>query len=282
MDKDKVSPPDIQELIKQRFDTLLADVAAGKSERFLQYLAFSAKFHKYSSDNRALIYQQRPTATRVAGYTKWLEEGYQVAKGEKAIRIKAPRLKKNPEATSKDASDAEKVIVGYFGVSVFDVSQLTPEKRPPEFFPAIYGDFDRMYEAMAIAATESGIRVIETSRTFGAQGYSTGGTIAIKEGLSSGNRCLVLLHEWGHEIIHNVQLRRELSREIKECHAEATNFIVASYYGIPAPYSADYLLDWGNTPETLRQEMDIVQSAASHIISRIEAVMNAPTTALDK
>lgn len=279
MDKDKIAPPDIQELIKQSFDSLLADVASGKSERFLQYLAFSARFHKYSPDNRALIYQQRPTATRVAGYNKWLEEGYQVAKGEKAIRVKAPRLKKNLDATSKED---EKVIVGYFGVSVFDVTQLTPEKRPPEFFPTIYGDFDSLYVVMVKAAREGGIHVYETQHTFGAQGFSAIGAIAIKQGLSSGNRCLVLLHEWAHEVIHNAQVRKELAKEVKECHAEATNFIVASYYGIPAPYSADYLLDWGNTPETLRQEMDIVQSAASHIIARIEAVMNAPTTAMDK
>jgi N-terminal domain of anti-restriction factor ArdC len=272
MDKDKIAPPDIQELIKQSFDTLLTDVAGGTSERLLAYLAFSARFHKYSPDNRALIYRQRPTATRVAGYNKWLEEGYQVAKGERAIRIKAPRLKKNPDATSKED---EKLIVGYFGVSVFDVSQLTPEKRPPEFFSTVYGDFDSLYVVIVEAARGEGIHVYETAHTFGAQGFSTGGSIVVKEGLTSGNRCLVLLHEWAHEIIHNAQLRKELDSQVKECHAEATSYIVGTYFGIPTPYSSDYLINWGNTAESMRAEMDIVQSAASHIITRMNAVVSA-------
>jgi N-terminal domain of anti-restriction factor ArdC len=271
LNKDQGAPVDIQELIKQSFASLLSDVASGKSDRFLAYLAFSARFHQYSSDNRQLIYHQCPTATRVAGYRKWVEEGYHVAKGTKAIRIKAPRIKKelNPKTLEK-----EQVLIGYFGVSVFDVSHLTPDHRPPQFFPEVYGDFDALYVAMAKAAREDGILVYVTANTYGAQGYSTGGKIVVKEGLSSGNRCLVFLHEWAHEIIHNEQLRKELAKEVKECHAEATSYIVGSHFGIPTPYSSDYLLHWGNTAETLRQEMDIVQRAASHMITRMNAVLD--------
>ncbi len=269
MKKDSLAAVDIQELIKQSFETLLQDVACGKSERFLAYLAFSARFHQYSPDNRMLIYAQFPTATRVAGYNKWKLEGYQVAKGAKAIRIKAPWLRKKADAPE------EKELIGYLGVNVFDVSQLTQDKRPPQFFPDVYGDFDALYVAMVKAAREGGIQVYETQHTFGAQGFSTGGAIVVKEGLTSGNRCLVLLHEWAHEIIHNAQLRKELNSQVKECHAEATCFIVGTYFGIPTPYSSDFLINWGNTAESLRSEMDIVQSAASHIITRIHAVVGA-------
>ncbi|MDQ6661482.1 MAG: hypothetical protein M3Z24_11005, partial [Chloroflexota bacterium] len=62
------------------------------------------------------------------------EEGYQVAKGAKAIRIKAPRIKKELNPTTQEN---EKVLIGYLGVSVFDVSQLTEDNRPPQFFPEV-------------------------------------------------------------------------------------------------------------------------------------------------
>ncbi len=267
MKRDRIVSPDINELIKHSFDTLLTDIAGGHSARMLAYFVFSSRFHKYSPDNKMLIFEQRPTATRVAGYRKWCDEGYQVAKGERAIRIKAPIVKKDPSI------EGESHIVGFFEVSVFDVSQLTPDKRPPTFFPEVYGDFDQLYEVMHQALQEGGVTVLETSHTYGAQGYSSLGTIALREGLASGNKCLTLLHEWAHEVIHNKQARQELPKQVKECHAEATCYIVATHFGIPAPYSADYLLSWANTPETLKAEMDIVQRAASHIITRIHAVL---------
>lgn len=269
MKRDRIVSPDINELIKHSFDTLLTDIAGGHSARMLEYFVFSSRFHKYSPDNKMLIFEQRPTATRVAGYRKWLEEGYQVAKGEKGIRIKAPIIKKDPE------EEDEPHIVGFFEVKVFDVSQLTPDKRPPAFFPEVYGDFDHLYEAMHRAVQEGGVQVVETAHTQGAQGYSTIGRIALKEGMTSGSRCLTLLHEWAHEIMHNQQARKELVKPIRECHAEATCYIVATHFGIPTPYSADYLLNWGTTPETLKEEMEIVQRSASHIITRINAVLSS-------
>ncbi len=267
--RDRIVSPDIGELITHSFETLIADMTQGHSERILAYFAFSAQFHTYSPDNKILIYRQCPHATRVAGYRKWMKEGYQVAKGERGIRIKAPMIKKDPEI------EDEKHIVGFLEVSVFDVSQLTPEKRPPAFFPEVYGDFDQLYDAMHRAVQEGGVQVVETAHTYGAQGYSAVGTIALREGLASGNRCLTLLHEWAHEIMHNQQARKELVKPIRECHAEATCYIVANHFGIPATYSADYLLNWGTSVETLKEEMDIVQRSASHIITRINAVLNS-------
>jgi len=267
--RDRIVLPDLGEVITQSFETLRADMAQGHSERILAYFAFSAKFHTYSPENKLLIYEQCPNATRVAGYRRWIDEGYQVAKGERGIRIKAPMIKKDPE------SEDEKRVVGFLEVKVFDVSQLTPDKRPPAFFPEVYGDFDHLYDAMYRAVQQGGVQVVETAHTQGAQGYSTIGRIALKEGMTSGSRCLTLLHEWAHEIMHNQQVRKELARPVKECHAEATCYIVATHFGIPTPYSADYLLNWGTTPETLKEEMEIVQRSASHIITRINTVLSS-------
>ena len=51
-------------------------------EEFKRYLAFAARFHRYSANNSLLILVQRPDATRVAGYRRWRELGRQVRRGE--------------------------------------------------------------------------------------------------------------------------------------------------------------------------------------------------------
>ncbi len=59
-------------------------------EEFKRYLAFAARFHRYSANNSLMILVQRPDATRIAGYNKWRELGRQVRRGEEGLRILAP------------------------------------------------------------------------------------------------------------------------------------------------------------------------------------------------
>jgi N-terminal domain of anti-restriction factor ArdC len=60
------------------------------SEGWQRWLATRRHFHPYSLGNQLLIAMTRPTATRVAGFRKWLELGYAVERGEHAIKIWAP------------------------------------------------------------------------------------------------------------------------------------------------------------------------------------------------
>jgi N-terminal domain of anti-restriction factor ArdC len=46
----------------------------------------------------ALILSQRPDATRVAGYNAWLKMNRYVRRGEKAIKIIIPMVKKDTDA----------------------------------------------------------------------------------------------------------------------------------------------------------------------------------------
>jgi len=63
-----------------------------------------------------------------------------------------------------------------------------------------------------------------------------------------------------------------MSNRIQECHAEAVSYVAARHFGIHNPFSADYLAAWGNTPESLKQELDIVRRTAARIIDRIHAL----------
>jgi hypothetical protein len=297
-DQQRPPLPDAPHLVAQLHDALtqlLGELAQGKSERLQQYLAFAARFHQYSRGNQWLILAQLPTATRVASYRKWQEEGYQVAKGVRSIRILAPsvrRIRPGPTARIPSTSADEvgnqnpdtrdvKTIVRFVAVSVFDVSQLTPEKRPPEFFTPLEGDADALYQRIVAAATADGFTVEQSEYTQGAEGFSVARRIVTRSNLVSTNRALTALHEYTHGLLHqgvhplsqDERTQRNLTQisvPVKECHAEATAYIVAQHFGVQNPFSSDYLLHWGTTPETLRNELDVVLAAASHIISRVE------------
>jgi hypothetical protein len=65
-------------LLTRSFEALVAELAEGRSERLERYLRFTARFYRYSPQNQALIFEQMPEATRVAGYRTWQKLGYQV------------------------------------------------------------------------------------------------------------------------------------------------------------------------------------------------------------
>lgn len=246
---------------------LLGEMEQGKSDRLMHYLEFSARFHKYSANNQMLIYLQCPQATFVAGYRKWQEWGYQVAKGEKGIRILAPRL-----TEKKDAETQELKQVMYFvPVSVFDASQLADlDKKPlPTFFTSLTDDRPELYTRLQQAVQEDGI-CIEESPLGLTQGVSVKGRIAIREGIDSRNKFLTLLHEYTHELLHWQPDTKGQPVKAKECHAEAVSYVVAHHFGIHNPFSADYIQHWGNTPKELLAELDVVRRTAAYIISRVE------------
>jgi len=188
------------------------------------------------------------------------------AKGETGIRILAPSIRKK---TNTETGEDERIVVGFVAVSVFDACQLTPDKRPPEFFIPLEGDQEAFSARVTQAATADGFLIAEDEHTHGAEGYSLGRQIVTRRGLASVNRALTLLHEWAHGLLHQdhaLAETRPLTRDLKECHAEATAYVVARHFGLPTPFSADYLLQWGTTPEKLREELEAVTKAASHII----------------
>lgn len=155
---------------------------------------------------------------------------------------------------------------------MFDVSQLTPDRRPPEFFTAIAGDHQALHTRLIQAVQHEGIEYQESVDTQGARGYSAGGLIVVRPDQLPGNKAAITAHEWAHEILHKEEDRRNLPKQVKECHAEATAFVVLSHFGVSIPYSAEYLTLWGNTQESLRHELDLVAGAATQIIDKLHAL----------
>jgi antirestriction protein ArdC len=103
------------------------------SEGWQRWLKLRRHFHGYSFHNQLMIAMQCPEATRVAGFRKWLEIGYAVRKGEKAIRIWAPcpPSRKQVERWRREGAKPDEEPRTYFRlVPVFDASQIAPL---PEF-----------------------------------------------------------------------------------------------------------------------------------------------------
>jgi hypothetical protein len=120
-----------QVLIKQAVDYLMKQLEAGHSETLAAYLGTMARFHNYSFGNILQIARQRPTATRVAGFSAWKELGRFVKRGEKGIQILAPVTgyrRRKDEAEGETDSKPQPVLMGFRAVYVFD--RLSRDLRP--------------------------------------------------------------------------------------------------------------------------------------------------------
>ncbi len=107
----------LKKITTDALDKLAALLDEGHSDQLTALLKTMARFHKYSWHNVALIANQRPTATRVAGFQTWRTMGRFVRKGEKGIAIMAPIIGRR-EVESE--GDNARTVRGFRAAYVFD------------------------------------------------------------------------------------------------------------------------------------------------------------------
>jgi hypothetical protein len=273
-----------QQLIKQAVDFLLKQLEAGKSETLTAYLAAMARFHSYSFGNILAIARQRPTASRVAGFSTWKELGRFVKRGEKGIQILAPivghRRTKNDQEQHTD-SKPRPVLIGFRAVYVFDVEQ-TEGTDLPEFEHNITGDVrdhrDRLIEFLA----RQNIALDYTENIAPALGVSYGGRIALLPGQSKAEEFVTLVHEVAHELLHKTDRRTKTTATVRETEAEAVAFIVGQGIGLEmGRASSDYIQMYAGNAVLLAESLEVVQRTSAVILSAItvEAVPEATPAA---
>ena len=123
--------------------------AVFSSENWVNYLKFSASFHKYSTNNRILIFLQRPDATQVASFASWKKLGRHVKKDEKGIQILVPIPHKR-KVEDEEGNELEVNYLSYKPGYVFDQSQTEGEPLP-ELCSELQGnvdDYDSLLEAV--------------------------------------------------------------------------------------------------------------------------------------
>jgi hypothetical protein len=258
-----------QELILKINETIAAlraeTDAAKQSATFKAWLDTLSRFHHYSFGNCLLIAMQAPDATRVSGFNTWKALGRFVKKGEKAIRILAPMVRKTE--TDNSAEPVSKVF-GYRTVSVFSYEQTEGPELPTLNCNATEGG-DSLLPVLEQTAANLNIRLVYEAIEGAAEGYSKGGLIKIEESLETPARCGVILHEIAHELLHRTPAREGTTRQQRELEAEAVSYAVLAHYGIHAN-SSFYLATYEVTSEMLTASIHTIGNTAKRLIQLID------------
>lgn len=264
-----------QEQVQEAIKSLEAGVedllASGEWEK---YLKTQAAFHTYSANNVMLIMIQCPGATRVAGYRKWQSLGRQVRKGEKAIGILAPMVKKieREDATSGEIT-TRRAVVGFRLAKVFDIAQTDGEDLPEVVHPLGEGNGDAALHAELVRQIEAeGFTYSEEEIGGGAKGYTSFDTmqVVIKSTETLEQRVKTTAHELAHVLLHDPkQVNYAARRGYCEVEAESVAYVVLHAMGYEAgDYSFGYVAGWsGGKVEAIRSVAENIQKTSAKILA---------------
>jgi antirestriction protein ArdC len=250
--------------------------AAKQSQLFRDYLRTSAAFWDYSWHNQMLIWRQKPDASFVGGFHTWLKCGRYVRKGEKGIAILAPMFfqdkKQKPEGNQEESTR-----IWFKVVYVFDISQ-TDGTPLPELPTRSVGERGQdMLNRLLRFAESRGItvRFVEKCTLNGAAGTSRGTEIEIRTSETDvTTQAATLAHEIAHSLLHwsadgkKITTRdgKEIDKQQRELEAEATAYVVCSYFGMQSP-SDFYLATYKVTPAMLIQAVETIAATVKTILS---------------
>lgn len=230
-----------------------------EGDNFKHYLEVMAKFHTFSSYNWQLIYEQCPNATKLAGYVQWKRDfNRHVKKGEKAIRILAPRF-------------GEGRMRGFKEVCIFDISQTEGEELPDVYisYKNLQGNYSE-YERLFNALVKKSPLPIFFEKLDGLNGICYfGKKIVINTGMSQMQNIETLIHEITHEILHR---NSDVDNNTREVEAESVAYAVCSYFSIDSSdFSFGYVADWSKDKQLdiLRSSLETITKTANEIINDV-------------
>jgi hypothetical protein len=202
---------------------------------------------RYSVNNQLLIAFARQDATFVAGFRSWLELGYQVRKGEKAIWILAPLKIKDRDRVSGEETGETRTL--FRAVPVFDRAQVTAgENATPLDAPSepLSGDsHQHLLQPLERFAGSLGFAVsFETiDRSAGGWCDAKRQRIVVDASQPPNAQVRILIHEIAHAL--GVDYRR-YSRAQAEVIVDCVSFVVGSGVGLDlGGETVPYVAGWG-------------------------------------
>ncbi|MFD1608679.1 ArdC-like ssDNA-binding domain-containing protein [Oceanobacillus luteolus] len=281
--KRKCKGPTQKERVQELLDILEDGVLnfLPDPEKFKAILEMKALMPNYSLRNIIIAKGQLPHARFLAGYKRWNELGRYVRKGEEAIRILAPRIKK---VKNEETGEEENKKIGYIPVAVFDYSQTEGEPLPIDKIKIeLEGDSPEARAIISIA--EQIAEQDDCPIYYGDTGTANGfyrpffHDITVSDKLSVNHRCKTLVHELVHSKVDRFGSIERSSKE-KEVVAEGSAFIVCSYFGLDtSDYSFEYVKGWGNEDNPVMRYAERIFETSSSIIKEFEDLMVAKTEA---
>jgi antirestriction protein ArdC len=234
---------------------------------FRRWLEVRAAMHDYSLHNTILIAMQRPDATCVAGYRKWQRLGRQVRRGERAIRILAPRRVRVAE---DEGGEDEYRLAGFIGVSVFDVSQTEGEPlgEPPRAAPVTGDSHADLIPPLEAFAGRRGYRVARERLPEGMGGWCDldAGRIALSESLSPNGEVRTLIHELAHT--YWIDYRR-YDRGVAEAICETATAIACRSLGLDTDLaSVPYIAGWAEG-EVIEEQAGVIDRIAREVTDAV-------------
>ena len=265
-----------------------ASDALRTSEGWLAHLKVARRFHHYSLRNQLLIAMQKPEATRVAGYRAWQALGRQVIKGESALFVLAPVIRKMPMDDAGNIVEPEHAtrwvrrVVNFTGASVFDVSQTEGDELPPTTrelweqkraqVAEEHGDAEAWESVWTdvVAAVEAKLdRTVKlhAEPKGGAMGWWVPDTTVLHVvAQHPAERIKTLLHELSHSLDPDVLVDAEQAELV----AESSAWLIAGELGIEATAeSALYVTTWGLTAEKALAIAERVHNITSTVLAAV-------------
>jgi hypothetical protein len=240
------------------------------TESFKRYLAFTKAFHSYSANNTMLIFLQRPDATMVAGYRKWQEHGRQVKKGEKAIKILAPVIRR---VEDEETGEMVKKVVGFRDANVFayESTEGKPLPSPPMTGRVEAGVecADRLYSALSRICEAEGVPVTENELGPGHYGYHDprSGRIVISRGIPEVRKATTLAHELCHYFLHPLHVSIAEDTGTKETEAEGASYAICEHFGVDTKaFSFPYIARHAEDPKTLQAVIGRIHEVVGKVL----------------
>ncbi len=216
-----------------------------------EYMAYRAKFTKYSAQNQLRIYAQNPHATFVKTYKQWADMGHKVIK-KGAIQLLQPafceyfkdengNVKKVSQASSLEKAAIAKgeietwVKKRFEAFNVFDISQTNcPPSEYPKFFEKGFESkqHNDIYKVLRQIAENNGITVsVEDVNSISLHGYYSPkeDKIVLSDKLNDTELAHTMSHELAHALMHKTTTQ---SVSVCEFEADCLSAQLASKFGL--------------------------------------------------
>jgi hypothetical protein len=254
----------------ERLEAAVTEIVSGDDWR--RMLKVASAFHRYSFNNHLLILSQRPDATLVAGFRKWLQLERHVRKGEKGIAILAPCKYKTKIEDEDGEERTLQQIRGFRVVYVFDISQTDgePLDDTDALRPRLLdGDApEGLWDGLVSIANAHGYGVVRHQRS-GENGYCdfTAKVMAVRPDVTPAQAVKTLVHELGHGMLHGDGSARK--RDVAEVEVESVAFVVCDALGLDSgDYSFPYVARWADgSIENVKETADRVVECARQILA---------------